>query len=83
MKNIMTGSREGIASAKETVGEMVEIFTGDSDAIVHLINIKKKHEDITIVKSIHSEELPETVRHYLSATSHVTYFMEKGSPAGG
>lgn len=46
MKKMMTGSREAVASAKETVGEMVETFLGDSDAIVHLINIKEKDEGI-------------------------------------
>jgi putative nucleotidyltransferase with HDIG domain len=46
MKKMMTGSKEGVSSAKETVGEMVETFLGDSDAIVHLINIKEKDEGI-------------------------------------
>jgi len=46
MKKMMTGSKEAIASAKETVGGMVETFLGDSDAIVHLINIKENEESI-------------------------------------
>ncbi|MEE9911336.1 MAG: HD-GYP domain-containing protein [Deltaproteobacteria bacterium] len=46
MKQMMTGSREAVASAKETVGEMVDTFLGDADAIVHLINIKEKDEGI-------------------------------------
>jgi putative nucleotidyltransferase with HDIG domain len=46
MKKMMTGSNEAIASAKETVEGMVDTFLGDSDAIVHLINIKEKDEGI-------------------------------------
>lgn len=46
MKKMMTGSKEAVASANETVGEMVETFLGDADAIVHLINIKEKDEGI-------------------------------------
>ncbi len=46
MKKMMTGSKEAIASAKETVEGMVDTFQGDSDAIVHLINIKEKDEGI-------------------------------------
>lgn len=46
MKKVMTGSKEAVASARETVGEMVDSFLGDSDAIVHLINIKEKDEGI-------------------------------------
>jgi putative nucleotidyltransferase with HDIG domain len=33
-----------IATAKETVEEMVDLFLGESEAIVHLINIKQKDE---------------------------------------
>lgn len=46
MKKMMTGSKEAIASAKETVEGMVDTFLGDSDAIVHLINIKEKDEGL-------------------------------------
>ena len=44
-----------------------------------LICEMEEHEDIAIEKSIRSEELPEAVRNYLSASNHVTYFMEKGT----
>jgi putative nucleotidyltransferase with HDIG domain len=46
MKKMMLGSKEAIANAKETVEGMVDVFLGDSDAIVHLINIKEKDEGI-------------------------------------
>jgi putative nucleotidyltransferase with HDIG domain len=46
MAKMMTNSKEAIASAKETVGGMVDKFLGDSDAIVHLINIKERDEGI-------------------------------------
>ncbi|MDP1990678.1 MAG: HD-GYP domain-containing protein [Syntrophales bacterium] len=46
MKKMMTSSKEAIAGAKETVQGMVDTFLGDSDAVVHLINIKEKDEGI-------------------------------------
>jgi putative nucleotidyltransferase with HDIG domain len=46
MKQMMTGSKEAIADAREAVGEMVDTFLGDTDAIVHLINIKEQEEGI-------------------------------------
>lgn len=46
MKQMMTGSREAIADAREAVGGMVDTFLGDTDAIVHLINIKEQEGGI-------------------------------------
>jgi putative nucleotidyltransferase with HDIG domain len=46
MKQMMSGSKEAIANAREAVGGMVDTFLGESDAIVHLINIKEKEEGI-------------------------------------
>jgi putative nucleotidyltransferase with HDIG domain len=46
MAQMLTGSREAVASAEETVVGMVDSFLGDSDAIVHLINIQEKEDNI-------------------------------------
>jgi len=43
-----------------------------------LIHEMADDDDITIEKSIRTEELKEEVRRYLSASRHVTYFMDKG-----
>jgi hypothetical protein len=43
-----------------------------------LICEMENHEDIEIAGSIRIEELPEDMRLYLSATTHVTYFMAQG-----
>jgi hypothetical protein len=40
------------------------------------------HDEVAIEKSLRIEEVPEQVRRYLSATTHVTYFMEQGAGEG-
>jgi putative nucleotidyltransferase with HDIG domain len=46
MASMMAGSQEAAETAKEAVNGMVDVFLGDTDAIVHLINIKEKEEGI-------------------------------------
>jgi len=46
MNQIMNYSTEAVASAEETVGGIVDAFLGDTNAIVHLINIKEKEEGL-------------------------------------
>ena len=43
-----------------------------------LIHEMAEDEDVTIERTFRADELKEDVRHYLSASRHVTYFMDKG-----
>lgn len=46
MSNLLTGSPEAVDEAKQMVSGMVNIFLADTDATVHLINIKEKEESL-------------------------------------
>jgi putative nucleotidyltransferase with HDIG domain len=46
MQQMMTGSKEAVAEAEKAVATMVDTFLGDTDAIVHLINIREQEEGI-------------------------------------
>lgn len=46
MSNILTGCAEAVRDAQEVVSGMVNVFLADTDATVHLINIKEKEESI-------------------------------------
>ena len=46
MSNILTGDAEAVHDAQEVVAGMVNVFLADTDATVHLINIKEKEESI-------------------------------------
>lgn len=46
MADIMTGGKDAVAHAQVVVSKMVDVFVQDTDAIVHLINIKEKGEGI-------------------------------------
>ncbi len=46
MAQMLSGSVEAMNSAKEMTAAMVNVFLGDSDAIVHLISVMEKGENI-------------------------------------
>lgn len=46
MAGMLVGSEEALANASNTVMDMVDVFLGDTDAVVHFINIKEKEESI-------------------------------------
>lgn len=46
MTQMLSGSKEAVKSSQEVVGAMVNVFLGDMDALVHLINVKEKGEGI-------------------------------------
>jgi putative nucleotidyltransferase with HDIG domain len=46
MEQILAGSTEAIKNAQTITEAMVKIFLGDTDALVHLINVKEKAEGI-------------------------------------
>ncbi|MBI5521409.1 MAG: HD-GYP domain-containing protein [Desulfarculus sp.] len=46
MQNLMTGSEESVEQAGVLVGQMVDSLLEDSDAVVHLVNIRGKEENI-------------------------------------
>jgi HD-GYP domain-containing protein (c-di-GMP phosphodiesterase class II) len=55
MAGMLVGSEEALADARKTVMDMAKVFLGDTDAVVHFINIKEKEE------SIHNHSLNVTV----------------------
>jgi putative nucleotidyltransferase with HDIG domain len=46
MNQITSYSPEAVAAAEETIGGIVDVFLGDTNAIVHLINIKEREEGL-------------------------------------
>jgi putative nucleotidyltransferase with HDIG domain len=46
MQNIMTGSEASVEQAGVFVGQMVDSLLDDTDAVVHLVNIRSKEENI-------------------------------------
>jgi putative nucleotidyltransferase with HDIG domain len=46
MEGMLVGSEEALINASKTVMDMADVFLGDTDAIVHFINIKDKDESI-------------------------------------
>lgn len=46
MTQVLAYSKEAMKSSHQMIGAMVEVFLGDTDALVHLINVSEKGENI-------------------------------------